>query len=132
MNILDALWYAEKVNNYEIDATGATALWPDTTHYHAECPAGKRWFLIGGNVKRNVSSTVLVEGFDRNDKVIYIFCQHAAGTTRVAFPSRAITAVDGQFGQYPIFDEGEYLQVLFGTAQDAGSDGSCVVLEIDV
>ncbi len=119
---------AKKVDNYEADATGATALWPDTTHYKATCPAGKRWVLIGGVVKRDVSSTLdMYVRSSATEALLQLDIQTAA-TGYSAYPnylrSDAKTLI--------VLDPGDYVEALFGTAQGAGAIASCQVLEFEL
>ena len=124
--VTDLLTVARKINNYDIDAT-AGGLWTDTTHYKVTCPVGKRWFLIGGVVVRAVSATL--EGYvkDSSDKIIgYLISETAAATSNM-YPEYAF-----QVGNYIVLDVGEYVELVFGVAQNASSYASCMVLEVDV
>lgn len=120
------LTVTKKVNNYALDATGG-GLWISTTEFRVTCPADKRWFLVGGVVKRNVSSTLIGYIRDVSDNLLFKLCDESAAASTTSFPE-----ADYQIGTMPIMDAGEDLTLIFGTAQDAGSRASCVVLEIDV
>lgn len=124
----DLLTVAKKINHYEIDpVTGLQVLWVDTTHFTATVPTGKRWFVLGGVVNRNVSSTVIVVLRDSANKTIGYLLDEGAATGTKTFPEP-----DFQIGRDGILDAGEDFYMLFGTAQDAGSFANCTVLEVDV
>lgn len=122
------LWMvARRVNNYELDATGATALWPDTTHYKAEVPAGKRWFLLGGIFYRNAAVTATTYVRDSSDNIIGQLGYEGAGATRGSYPEEAQAKGTGW-----VLDPGEYVDITFSGALDATAYASCCVLEIDI
>lgn len=126
--VAELLTLAKKLNNYEIDpVTGLKVLWVDTTHYKVVCPAAKRWFLISGVVNRNVSSTVNVTLHNVGDVAIDTLLVEGAAAALNSYPEAAY-----QVGAQRVLDAGEYIQAYFGTAQDAGSWATCVVLEVDV
>lgn len=128
MNIADLFAIAKKIDNYEKDATGATALWPSTTVYKAEVPANKRWFLIGGAFNRDVSSTASFYLKDSVDQVIGFFNTYSAGTGWHRFPLyNGVLFPHGCIG-----DAGDYFTIEFGTAQGASAEASCMVLEVSV
>lgn len=130
---LDDLIYAEKINHFEADATGATALWPDTTHYRAECPASKRWFLIGGICKRDAAQTATVTIRDSSDNMILYLEFQGAATATFVYPSRSAGSLNWTIAHTGIvIDAGEYIEILFGGAQGAGAYASCIVLEVNV
>lgn len=120
---------ARKLDNYEKDATGATAKWPDTTHFIATVPAGKRWFLFGGNANRAVSSTMNSYVKDPSDNTILTLSYHGASTGSTPFP--IATYAGTHIFPWPM-DVGDYVELLFGTAQNANSYASVHVLEIDI
>ena len=125
----ELLTFARKLNNWEEDpVTGLKVLWTSTTHFIAEVPADKRWFLFGGVADRNVSSTLYAYVKDASDEIILLLAYHSAGTSMASYP------IEANVGKtiFPfVMDEGEYVDLTFGTAQDAGSKASCVVLEVD-
>ena len=125
MDIRD-LAIAKKVNNYAIDATGG-GLFTDTTHYRITCPAGKRWFVLSGSVKADVSATVQVHIFDSSDNIIDRLLYESASTTHFVFPESEFFT-----GNAKIIDAGEYLEILFGAIQGVGAFASCTILEIDI
>lgn len=127
--------YARKVNNYIEDATdnaATNAKFTSTTAQEYTVPAGKRWFVLGGYVKRDASSTLAVVAYDVSDKIIMYFDYQAAATGQTAWPcqdahDRAVNP------SYPIIlDAGEYVGISFGSAQGAGAEASCIILEIDI
>ena len=122
---VDLLTVAKKVNNYKADAT-AGGLWTSTTEYKATCPAGKRWFLLGGIVYRDVSHTLTAIVRDAADKSLYYLSLKTAATGYTGFPD-----VANNISNY-VIEAGEYVQLFFGGAQSTGAAASCVVLEIDI
>lgn len=133
MNISDILQYAKKVDNYEKDATGATALWPADTTYVATCPTGKRWFLIGGVIKPDVNATAMTIVFNSSDEPLYQVGYQAASTNQQALLKQTADYNHANSHGHPlIMDAGDYLKVTFGAAQTANAYCSCVVLEVNV
>lgn len=126
MNIADQLHYAEKVDNYEVDATSGI-LWVSTTNFRVTCPASKRWFLIGGVIKRTVSATVIGYVRDSSDNILHKLCDEAAATATTNFPDK-----DYVTGQGFVLDAGDDVSLTFGVAQNASAYASCVVLEVDI
>ena len=123
----EVLTIARKVNNWEEDpVTGVKELWESTQSFKAVVPAGVRWFVLGGVVKRNVSSTVSISGYDSAGKIIFFFDTQSAAASTTGWPTPAKFPA----GIIAIMDPGEWVRMIFGTAQDAGSNASCVVLEI--
>lgn len=128
MIVAELLTLAKKINNYEIDPiTGVQVLWIDSTHFTGTVPLNKRWFVLGGVVNRNVSSTVIVALRDSSNATICHLLDEGAAMGLKTFPE-----ADKQIGRDWILDAGEDFYMLFGTAQDAGSYANCVVLEVDV
>lgn len=122
---------ARLVSNYDIDATGA-GLWTDTTHYRATVPAGKRWYLMGGVISRAVSSTAYVYVYNAAAQLVMCLLASAAATTTNGYPQN-YGDVSVQAAHYPIpLDAGWYVEAVFGTAQNASSYASCVVLEVSL
>ena len=128
---VDLLTVAKKVNNYDVDAT-AGGLWTSTTTYQATCPAGKRWFLIGGVVSNSASGTTLAQVHDAADAVIHQLAVIAASTGVKPYPNQNSSADHMQIPTPIVMDAGEYVLVTCGVAQGAGAFASCVVLEVDV
>lgn len=110
------------LSNYEIDATGATGKWPDTTHYWAIVPAGKVWRVVSAAVYRAVSSTCnwyINDG--TNDCIIN---EVGAGTS--------VAAADLSKTQNLVLSAGWALRTTLGTGQNASSYGFCVVEEFSI
>lgn len=129
MILAELLTVAKLVTNYEKDATGVTTRWPDTTHYKVTVPSGKRWFFIGGIVNRTVSATVTVWVKDSSNNVLYQIDSKAAATGPLPYPSGTTYMI----GNYPFpMDDGTYIEMIFGVAQDANAYASCMVLEVDI
>lgn len=125
--VASVLTLARKLNHFEEDATAGGTHWLDTTHYRVVVPAKKRWFVLGGQVDRDVSATVNTGVFDSSDNQIGKLMDDAAGTGLVSFPE------DSYFIGTPwILDAGEYIESVFGVAQGASATHSCVVLEVDI
>jgi len=128
MIVTELLTIARKLNNYEIDpVTGLKVLWTSTTEYKAVVPIAKRWFVMGGLANRNVSSTVNVRVHNSSDAIFGTLAIVTAAAGPATYPSAAFF-----IGTPWVLDAGEYVLISFGTAQDAGSYCSCVVLEVDV
>jgi len=129
----ELLTLAKKFNNYEIDpVTGLKVLWLSTTSFRAVVPTGKRWFVIGGVVNRNVSSTLTITIRDSSNALILRIQYLAAATGISLWPSTYSDIANMDIVNPIPLDAGEYFDLLFGTAQDAGSYASCMVLEVDV
>lgn len=125
--------FARKVNNYEKDATGSTAHWPDTTHYRATCPTGKRWFLLGGIVKPDVNADVTIQIKNSSDEALHQLHYQAASTNTQAYPKQ--TADYNHQVPQPagfVLDEGDYVEITFGAIQSTNAYASCPALEVDV
>ena len=120
------IYTAGIVTNYEIDATGATARWADTTHYTAIVPAGKRWFLWGGYQDGDAAQTVVGTIKDASDNILFAILSEADATVGYGYPDPALVHVN-----MPIpMSEGWYLELVYGGAQGAGAYASCVVSEV--
>lgn len=136
MRWIDLMVVGKKVNNYIIDATDNAATNAKFTGDQAQeytVPAGKRWFFLGGHVNRDVSSTLSIYIKDSGDDNMYFLATFAAGTGFVAYPPTAQASTVSQFPGMPIImDEGEYVDIDFGTAQTGGATASCVVIEVDI
>jgi len=120
------LTVARKIDNYDKDATGG-GLWATTQQYKVTVPSGKRWFLLGGITYRSVSSTLTGAIHDSSDNMLYYVCSAAAATGYVMYPQTTF-----QLGTPAVLDAGDYVNITFGTAQDANAFCTCVVLEVDV
>lgn len=127
----DLLTLAKMKNNFEADATGGT-LWDTTTSFKVVCPPNKRWFLVGGYGSRAVSSTMQAYKKDAADNIILVLANVAAATGIVSIPNNGVAVDSLQVSNYIVIDAGEYIEYVFGTAQNASSKAACVVLEIDV
>lgn len=129
--IVDLLTITQKLNNYAKDATGSgatgTTYWINTTHYRAIVPVNKRWFVIGGMVNRAVSSTVVVDLRDTGSDTMHRLMTETAAANLLAYPATAF-----QLGRGYVLDAGEEIYMTFGTAQDANSWVTFVVLEISM
>ena len=120
-----------KKNYYIEDATdnAATNLkFDSTTEQKYTVPSGKRWYLIGGVVNRDVSKTLTITACDTSDKIIHSVAFASAGTGKHNYP----TGVAGTANLHRpiILDAGEYIHIVFGDAQGAGAYASCVVIEV--
>jgi len=124
--IVPLLTVAKKLNNYKANAT-AGGLWTDTTHFRVTVPTDKRWFLLGGHVKRDIAATINTEVYDSSDQKIGKLMDDASGTGLVTFPE-----ADYFIGTPWILDAGEYIESVFSVAQGTSATHSCVVLEVNV
>lgn len=129
--LTDLINVARKVDNYEIYSASGT-LWTDTTHFIATVPAGKRWHFMGGAFNRAVSSTCIVTLRNSSDDLLQFFGELSAATGIANYPSMLSSQLVPQVGRFVVMDEGDYIQLLFGTAQDTSSYASCQVLEVDI
>jgi len=120
----ELLTVARKLNNY---LENATTSFDSTTSHKYVVPVGKRWSLIGGIVKRDVSSTLSVIAYDSSDNPILEMSLQGAATALVIWPDDA----RNMFGRC-VLDAGEYVHMAFGTAQDTGAYMSCMAMEVDV
>ena len=112
------------IDNYEIDATGATARWPDTTHYKVEVPAGWTYWFVAGNCYVTQNGTCDVMLYNASDKLVMYLADYAAGTGHKPFPD----ATYGPGLKRPIkMTPGMYIQATFGAAQDASAYATCYV-----
>lgn len=127
----ELLTVAKKLNNYEDDATSGT-LWTSTQTFEVVVPTDKRWFVLGGQVTRDVSSTVIITARDAADKIITMIYSAGAGTGTNAWPNTVASASTYPFAVPLILEAGEYIYMAFGTAQGATAHASCMVLEVDV
>lgn len=132
---LDHFVYGQKVNNYIEDATSngtGNDKFESTTLQEWTVPVGKRWLLLYGAVNRAVSSTLNWRILDSAGKVIAHLGALSAATGLSAMISTSDSgSTQGNGGPY-ILTTGEQVQLNFGTAQDANSYASCVVLEVDM
>ena len=131
MIFVELLTLAKKVTNYALDATGG-GLWATTTKFKVTCPAGKRWFVIAGSINRAVSSTLDTRIYDESDVVLYMVDNQGAATGITSFPNKTANALIAPTAYPLVMDAGDYLDMSFGTAQNASSWASFTVLEVDV
>lgn len=124
-----AILLAEKINNYEADATSGT-LWLDTQHFRVTVPTHYRWFVIGGATTRDVSAASSVKAYDVSDQLIHTIDSQGAATGTQGWPQPVANAGNYSGGQMIVLDAGEYIEVYFAVAQGAGASASCVVLEV--
>lgn len=125
----DIMQLGRLVDNYEKDATGATALWPDTTHYKAEVPSGMRWFVFGGSCYRDASATVEMAVYNASDEEVLILSYAAASAAKMGFPTTDDTTLATQ-PPLIILDEGYYIYYTFGAAQGANAYASVMAIEV--
>lgn len=119
---------APKVNNYIL---GATNFSQDTSTHLWTVPAGKRWYLIAGGIKRDAAQTCVVHIEDASAKLYYRLSAVAAGTSWVGFPNDETEGCPKGHEAVPIIiDAGEIIRVTFGGAQGAAASISCIVLEV--
>ena len=111
-------------DNYEADATGATAHWPDTTHYKATVPAGKRWIFIEGVVKPDANATITGHILNDDDEVIAFLCSIGATTALQLYPTSGLK-------NWIPMKAGDYVQLTFGAAQGANAYASAIIVELD-
>ena len=132
MIMVDLLTVAKLVDNYAIDAT-AGAPWTTDKLYKVTVPVGKRWFFIGGAMKRDVASTAEVVIKNAGDELVFQLDSFPSATTMVAYPSTIaqVNTLARPLGPI-IMDAGGYVQISFATSQTGGAHASFNVLEVDV
>lgn len=128
MNIVDQLHYAKLVDNYEIYTGVADIYWESTQSFKAIVPAAKRWFVIGGVVKRDNSSTLDVSAYNAANKMIAKLDYQSAAASTTGYPNYTKMFM----GQYLVLDAGMYVRMIFGTAQSTAAEANVLVLEVDV
>lgn len=129
MIVADLLTLAKKVDNYEIYTGVADVYWLTTTNFRAVVPAGKRWFLFGGNCDRENSSTFTAYVKNSGDNILLTLAYSAATTGHSAFPVAAYAG--SHVFPYPL-DADDYVDLIFGTAQSTAAYCSILVLEVDI
>lgn len=123
------LTLARKVSVYLEDATTA---FDSTTAHAITCPAGKRWFLIGGITGRDVSSTLDITVKNVSNAILMWLEDSAAGTGASSYPSIVAANKHMIHNRLIILDVGEYVAWAFGTAQGASAYLSYNYLEVDL
>lgn len=115
-------------SNWEVDATGATTLWPATTTYVAAVPAGKIWLFWGGYLDGDAAETIVVTIHDGSDnQILGPLLSEADATVGYSYPDPALYT-----SQMPIpLLAGWYVLLTFGGAQGALAFASCIVTEVD-
>jgi len=120
---------------YIVDATdnAATNLkWTSTTAQEYTVPAGKRWFLFGGQITRDVATgtaTVEVDIYNDADKPVLHLDTRANGTGTTPYPVSTYTG--STVWPFPM-DAGWYVKILIGEAQDAAAAATCCVIEVPI
>ena len=111
------------ISNYELDATGATALWPATTTYVMTVPADHIYLFWGGYLDGDAAETIVVTIHDADDNLILgPMLSEANATVGYAYPNPSLTNI-----RMPIpLKEGWYVLLTFGGAQGALAFASCV------
>lgn len=129
--VAEILTLARKVNTWEKYAASGTTYWVDTTHYRITCPADVRMFILYGMHDASQSATRTVSVHNAADEIIQSVHYLAAGTGAVPVPDTVEVASTVSPAVWPlILDEGEYLEILFGAAQDTDAIASFTLLEI--
>ncbi len=115
-------------SNYEVDATGATALWSSTTTYTAIVPAGKIWLFWGGYLDGDAAETIVATIHDGSDNLILgPILSEADATVGYSYPDPALYTASLPI---PLL-AGWYVLLTFGGAQGVGAFASCIVTEVD-
>ena len=116
------------VTNYIVDATdnaATNAKWTSTTVQTYTVPAGKRWFLWGGQVTRDANETLVVNPTDGTN-IIMNLATAAAGTGQTDL----LEDLPGNFVMPLIMEPGWTVVITCGGAQGAGAKATCVVSEV--
>ena len=116
------------VTNYIVDATdnaATNAKWTSTTVQTYTVPAGKRWFLWGGQVTRDANETLVVNLTDGTN-IIMNLAIAAAGTGQTDL----LEDLPGNFVMPLIMEPGWTVVITCGGAQGAGAKATCVVSEV--
>ena len=111
------------ISNYELDATGATALWPADTTYKMEVPANHIYLFWGGYLDGDAAQTIVVTIHDASDnQILGPLLSEANATVGYSYPDPALYT-----SQMPIpLQAGWYVLLTFGGAQGALAFASCI------
>ena len=111
------------IDNYEADATGATALWPATTTYVMTVPAGYTYLMWGGYLDGDAAETIVVTIHNvGDDQILGPLLSEANATVGYSYPDPALYT-----SQMPIpLKAGDYVLLTFGGAQGAAAFASCI------
>ena len=129
MIFTELLTVAKKITTF---LENATTVFDSTTSHKLTCPTDKRWFLLGGMTSRDISSTLDVVIRNTDDEIVSWLEDTAAGTGTTSFPSSVAATKHMIVTHPPVLDAGEYIEWMFGTAQDTAAIITCHVLEVDV
>ena len=111
------------ISNYEVDATGATALWPATTTYVMTVPADYTYLFWGGYLDGDAAETIVVTIHDASDnQILGPLLSEANATVGYSYPDPSVYT-----SQMPIpLQEGWYVLLTFGGAQGVLAFASCI------
>ncbi len=111
------------ISNYELDATGATALWPADTTYVMTVPAGYNYLFWGGYLDGDAAETIVVTIHDASDnQILGPLLSEANATVGYSYPDPALYT-----SQMPIpLLAGWNVLLTFGGAQGAAAFASCI------
>ena len=118
---------------YIVDATTNAATnyaWDSTTVQAYTVPAGKRWYVYGGTVKRDTATgtaTLDVSIYDSAAHLVLTLATAADATTLVIYP---VAATVGHYTLPFILDEGWTVTITIGEAQGAAAYATCHVLQM--
>ena len=122
-------------DNYVVKGTAAGAgkgNFSESEQQHKiTVPAGKRWLLWGGHVKRDANATMGIQINNSSDQMIHYLHYRAAAAETVGYGGGFHGTANAQ-GTIPVpMKAGDYLQFDFGANQAATASISAIVTEVD-
>ena len=90
-------------------------------------PAGKRWQVYGGRAERDVGTTLDIEFYNSDDKLIFAFAQVASGATIISW-GVVYTATTHKLSESVPLDAGDYVKYTWGLAQTT-PEVTCLITE---
>ena len=108
--------------------SGAASFSESTAEHRITVPANKRYILLHGMIYRDTSSTLDVYIVDSGNEKIFHLVDEAAGTGLTNVPE------EGFAMNRPLIllVEGDYIQVVFGTAQSTSGEVKIRLLELGI
>ena len=79
-------------------------------------PTGKMWLVYGGRAERDVGSTLDIQFYNSDNKLIFAFAQVASGATTISW-GLVFTASAQQMNLPVPLDAGDYVKYTWSMAQ---------------